>query len=103
MPRIDPSRQVSMFPPSIIAFRNQKCPQIKFSSKFCQKLTKINVSLTSIPFGMPIGMEGPSPYMNLAGQYSIGLGQAQYGPGARAAPGPGRHVFAQEPFSETVS
>ena len=43
MPRIDPSRQVSMFPPSITAFRNQKCPEIEFSMKIGWKSTKFHV------------------------------------------------------------
>ena len=55
MPRIDPSRQVSMFPPSMSPSRNQNCPKINFSSKFGRKSTNFHDSLTSIPFGGPIG------------------------------------------------
>ena len=44
MPRIDPSRQVSMFPSIFRLFRCQKCPKIK---KIVQKIPKISESVRS--------------------------------------------------------
>ena len=69
MLRIDPSRQVSIFPPIFRLFRRHKCPKIIFSLKCGPKSTRFHIitksfnnpicglkCLTSIPFGGPLDM-----------------------------------------------
>ena len=43
MPRIDPSRQVSMFDSIFRFYYNQTCPKIEFYMKFSRKSTKFHV------------------------------------------------------------